>query len=77
MAQMIMDIWNQLKITAFIIPNSFCFKNIAKSHSLGLSIVRYQTLDSEASGLCPDGHGQMQTPFSASGGQAGCNGTQT
>ena len=46
-----------------------------KSHSLGLSIVRSQTLDSEASGLRPDDHSQLQAAFSASGGQAGCNGT--
>ena len=31
LAQIVMDIQYQLKITAFIIPNNFCFNNIAKN----------------------------------------------
>ena len=30
LAQMVMDIQTQVKITVFIIPNNFCFNNINK-----------------------------------------------
>ena len=111
-AQIVLDIQYQLKITAFIIPNNFCFNNIAKksfpgtplgqvpdlavrgawtsprwswtsrknlkqlflsspttfvsttlpkSHSLGLPLVRSQTLQSEVPGPHPDGHGHPET----------------
>jgi len=103
----------QLQITLFVIPNNFCFNNIAKksfpgapfgqvpnlgllgawtwprwsctsrsnlkyllsksritlvsttlpkkSHSLGLPLVRSQTLQSEAAGPHSDGHGRPET----------------
>ncbi len=31
LAQIVMDIWKQLKTTTIIIPNNFCFNNIAKN----------------------------------------------
>ena len=34
-SQMVMDIRKQLKTTTFIIPNNFCFNNIAKKSFLG------------------------------------------
>ena len=106
--QMVMDIQKELKTMIFIIPNKFCFNNIAKksflgtplgqvpdhavrgagtsprwswtfpndlkqllssfpttfvsttlpkSHSLGLPLVRFQPLQSEAAGPFPNGHG--------------------
>ena len=69
LTQMVMDVRKQLKITVFIIPYNFCFINISKKAFLGLLLVWSQTLESEAAGPHPDGHGPFATILGSSVGQ--------
>ena len=60
---MIMEILKQLKATTFIIPNNFCFSNIAKKSSPETPLVRSQTLQSEVAKTHPDGNGHFASIF--------------
>ena len=59
--QMVMDIQKQLKITIFIIPNNFCFNNIAKKSFPGTHRGPALLLGVRGSGPHPDGHGHPET----------------
>ena len=59
--QMVMDIRKQLKITIFIIPNNFCFNNIAKKSFPGTHQGLALLLGVRSSALHPDGHGDLET----------------
>ena len=75
LTQMVIDVRKALKITIFIIPNNFCFNNIAKKLFPGTPRGHALLLAVRGSGPQPDGHGQMPNLFSGPGGQAGSNGT--
>ena len=60
LAQIVMDIQYQLKITAFIIPNNFCFNNTAKKAFPGIHQGPALLLGVRCSGLHPDGHGHLE-----------------
>ena len=59
--QMVMDIQKQLKINIVIIPNNFCFNNIAKKSFPGTHQGPALLLGVRGSGLHPDGHGHPET----------------
>ena len=50
-------------------PTTFVSTTMPKSHSLGLPLVRFQPLQSEAAGLRPDGHGLFAAILGRSVGQ--------
>ena len=59
--QMVMDIRKQLKKTIFIIPDNFCFNNIAKKSFLGTHRGPALLLGVRGSGLHPEGHAHPET----------------
>ena len=46
-----------LNLQHLLFPTTFVSTTVPKSHSLGLTLVRSQTLQSEVAGPRPDGHG--------------------
>ncbi len=41
LTQMVMDVRKALKITIYIIPNNFCFNNIAKNSKLSFDTLTF------------------------------------
>ena len=69
LTQMVIDVRKALKITIFIIPNNFCFNNIAKKLFPGTPRGHALLLAVRGSGPHPDGHGHFAPIFSESGAQ--------
>merc|ERR1712110_601641 len=61
LAQMVMDIQTQVKITIFVIPNNFSFNNIAKKSVPGTPWGHALLLAVRGTGPRPDGHGHPDT----------------
>jgi len=61
--QMVMDIQKQFNINFFIIPNNFCFNNMAKKSFPGTHQGLALLLSVRGSGLHPDGHGHPETTW--------------